>query len=79
MNYLIAHLIGDFIIQNDWMAVNKKKSSFACLVHVMTYLIPFLLCSLSWVQILVIGAQHFIQDRTDIIKWFLNNTGKSRL
>lgn len=24
--YILAHFIGDFLLQNDWMAVGKKKS-----------------------------------------------------
>ena len=30
MNYLIGHLLGDFVFQDDWQAQNKKKSSWAC-------------------------------------------------
>ncbi len=43
MSPLVAHLVGDFILQNEWMASNKKHRSFACLVHVLVYLLPFLL------------------------------------
>lgn len=25
---IIGHLIGDYLLQNDWMALNKKQSSF---------------------------------------------------
>jgi|GEM_PF-5375984 hypothetical protein len=24
--YVLAHLIGDFLLQNDWQAVGKKKN-----------------------------------------------------
>jgi hypothetical protein len=67
----VAHLVGDFILQNDWMARNKKTSSWVCLVHVLVYMLPFLLCSLSWWQLLSIAAQHFAQDRTAFIFWWL--------
>ena len=63
MNPFVAHLIGDFILQNEWMATKKRQSSFACLVHVLVYLIPFLLCNLQWWQIALIGSQHFVEDR----------------
>ena len=33
MHWIYAHLIGDYIIQNDWMAQHKKDSSFRCDVH----------------------------------------------
>jgi len=76
MHWIYAHLIGDYLIQNDWMAKGKKTSSFICFVHTVTYLFPFLFCSLEWWQIMAIGAQHFAQDRTGVIVWMLNATGK---
>lgn len=27
MNWLIGHLVGDYLLQNDWQAQGKKKSS----------------------------------------------------
>jgi hypothetical protein len=63
MNPFVAHLIGDFILQNEWMATKKTQSSFVCMVHVLVYLVPFLLCNLQWWQIALIGAQHFVEDR----------------
>ena len=63
MNPFVAHLIGDFILQNEWMATKKTQSSFVCMVHVLVYLVPFLLCHLQWWQIVLIGAQHFVADR----------------
>ena len=68
---LVAHLVGDFVVQNDWMAVNKKRSSLACLVHVVTYMLPFLLCGLAWWQLALIAAQHFVQDRTAFVFWWM--------
>jgi len=63
MNPFVAHLVGDFILQNEWMATKKIQSSFVCMVHVLVYLVPFLLCHLEWWQIVLIGSQHFIEDR----------------
>ena len=43
MSYLIiAHLIGDFLLQNDWMQT-KARSSAVCTAHVACYAIPFTL------------------------------------
>jgi hypothetical protein len=67
----VAHLIGDFILQNDWMARRKKDSSWVCLVHVVVYMLPFLLCALNWWQLLAIAAQHFAQDRSAFILWWM--------
>ena len=78
MHWVLAHLIGDYLIQSDWMAVGKKKSSWVCLVHVVTYMLTFLLCGLSWWQFLAIAVQHFIQDRTGFIPWLMKVKGSGR-
>lgn len=74
--WILAHLIGDFIIQNDWMAIGKKKKNWICAIHVITYMLPFLLTTLNPLQLILIAIQHYIQDRTNIIKWFCSITGK---
>ncbi|MCD4742443.1 MAG: hypothetical protein K8R67_08220 [Desulfobacteraceae bacterium] len=63
-------------MQNDWMAGNKKKSSLICLVHIITYMIPFIFTELNWIQLLLIAVQHYIQDRTNFIVWFCRTTNK---
>lgn len=77
MHWIITHLIGDYLIQNDWMAKGKKDSSVVCLAHVATYMLPFLFVEAALWQLLAIAIQHFLQDRTQIVNWFLNNTGSS--
>jgi len=67
MNPFVAHMVGDFILQNDWMALNKKRNSFACAVHAVVYLMPFLFSHLQWWQLVLIGLQHSAQDRLDHI------------
>lgn len=76
MHWIFAHLIGDYLIQTDWMASKKKENSWVCLVHVLTYLVPFLLTPLNWWQLSLIGVQHFIQDRTTLVENFMIYTGK---
>jgi len=77
--WILAHLIGDYLLQNDWMAGNKKKNSWICLVHIITYMIPFLLTDLNWLQLLLIAAQHYIQDRTHFVAWFCRVTNKFQM
>mgnify|MGYP001558217861 FL=1 len=67
MSPYLAHLIGDYIFQTDYMAVGKKRSSWICAFHVLLYIVPFLCCDLSWWQLVAIGIQHFAQDRTNFI------------
>jgi len=30
---IVAHLVGDYIVQSHWMAVNKVKASVPAFVH----------------------------------------------
>lgn len=75
MHWIYAHLIGDYLIQSDWMAQHKKVSSWRCLVHVLTYMIPFLFCGFEWWQLVAIAAQHYVIDRTNFVKWFMEIKG----
>jgi hypothetical protein len=76
MHWIYAHLIGDYLLQNDWMAGNKKNNSLICLVHIITYMLPFLLTDLNWLQLILIAVQHYIQDRTHFVSWFCRMTNK---
>lgn len=61
-----AHFIGDFILQSDYHAQNKSKSSLVLAEHVLMYSIPFVLLgalipvSLLWVFINAVA--HFCTD-----------------
>jgi hypothetical protein len=78
MHWIYAHLIGDYLLQNDWMVSRKKQSHAACTVHVALYMLPFLWCDLSYMQFLAIGLQHFLQDRSNFIVWLMRVKGSSR-
>lgn len=80
--FLLCHLVGDYILQSDWMALNKSKKSLNCLVHVLIYTACFLVLTTSWQALFFIGATHFILDRWPVIIrriiWLKNHipTGK---
>lgn len=38
---LFLHLLGDFLLQSDWMAINKSKSAWALWCHCMVYSLCF--------------------------------------
>jgi len=65
--FLLCHLVGDFIFQSDWMAMNKSKKTWNCLVHCIIYTSCFLVLTLSWKALIFIGVTHFIFDRFPII------------
>lgn len=74
MLQLILHLIGDYLVQNDWMALNKKKVSWkgelACQIHCITYSLPFLFITTP-LATLAIYLSHYVIDRTNIVSYFL--------
>lgn len=78
MHWIFAHLIGDYLLQNDWMAFGKKRKSWICAVHVAAYMGPFQFCGMEWQQLLLIAAQHFIQDRTGMVVSFMKWKGSEQ-
>ena len=68
-NQLVAHAIGDYVLQSDWMATTKTSKSVAALAHVVTYSIPFLYLTLSWKALLFIAGTHFIIDRWRLARY----------
>ena len=58
----LIHLIGDYITQNDWMAVNKTKHSKPALIHSTLYSLPFLFF-ISIKYFLIIYITHYLIDR----------------
>lgn len=72
--FLAAHLFGDFVLQDQWMADRKASSHRACFVHILLYAAPFMLLIVHhgapWGSVLLILAQHYMQDRYALhLKW----------
>lgn len=65
---VLAHLVGDYLIQTDWMAVEKTSRWAPALVHGATYTLPFLALTRSWRALLVIGGTHAVIDRYRLAK-----------
>lgn len=77
---LVGHLVGDYLLQNDWMALNKKTSTLHCVVHCAIWTACVCLFA-GWYQPWVIGvlfATHFAQDRTGIIRWWMSVVGQDK-
>lgn len=79
MEWLIGHLVGDYLLQNDWMALNKKKSTVHCVVHVLLYCTAVYAFT-GWPlwAMAVTFACHFIQDRTSIVRWYMSRVGQDQ-
>jgi hypothetical protein len=65
-----AHMVGDFVTQNEWMAANKLCDWRARLVHVAVYTAGFvpvvLLTPLTWehrgIFLALLFVTHFVTD-----------------
>lgn len=67
---LLAHLFGDYWLQNDWMACNKKIQLLPAVIHGIVYTLPFLLITQSITALLIICITHILIDHTDIVGTF---------
>jgi hypothetical protein len=66
---IVCHLVGDYILQSDWMAAEKTKQNLAAAVHAISYTVPFLFLSQSWAALLFIAATHFVIDRWRLARY----------
>lgn len=63
MSELLAHLVGDYLLQSDWMANQKTKSHTPAAAHAISYTLPFLALTRRWQPLVVIASTHFVIDR----------------
>jgi len=59
----LAHLAGDYIFQNDYIANEKTKRTIPALIHVFLYGIPFYFIVGFSYELLIIVVTHFFIDR----------------
>lgn len=63
MVQLIAHLVGDYVLQNHWIANHKTSSTWVAMLHAVMYGLPFLLLTRSPAALAVIVVTHLVIDR----------------
>lgn len=68
---IVAHLVGDYILQSDWMANEKTKRSIAALAHVLCYSLPFLFFRPSFAAWALIVVTHFVIDRWRLARYMV--------
>ena len=71
MNILIAHLVGDYLFQNRWMALNKHKNPLICFFHAAIYTLSVMvICGWADWKWYVVLISHFAIDYFRIgAKW----------
>ena len=67
---LLAHLIGDYVLQNHTTAVRKVMSSRYAFLHALMYCLPFLFLTQNVTALAVIGSTHFVIDRYRLARRF---------
>lgn len=82
MPELLCHLLGDYCLQNQWMADNKTKRWWPAFVHVCVYTLVFVLWfKPSLLACSVMFGTHLLIDRFRLAKYWVNfykiGTGES--
>jgi len=83
---IIGHLVGDYLLQNDWMALNKKKQVLPLLVHVVLWTLSVIVFTgwilLEWPKFMlvvsILAFTHAVQDHTDIVSKWMNLIGQKQ-
>lgn len=76
---IVGHLCGDYLLQNDWMALNKKSRIFPCVVHCLVWtLLVCLFAGWGWLPAIILFSTHFVQDRTKIISAWMWLIGQEK-
>ena len=76
----LAHAIGDYIIQNHWMATEKTKRWWPAVVHGATYTVPFVFITQSPLALFVIFITHVVIDHWRLaryVTWIKNQAAPS--
>lgn len=71
----LAHMVGDYLLQSDWMAQEKTRRWWPAIAHAVTYGLPFLFVTQSPAALLVIVGTHAVIDRYRLARhvvWFKN-------
>ena len=70
---LIAHVVADWLLQTDWMAVNKVNLRHpAGYVHAGVYTL-LMLPLFPWFLALLIGVTHLFIDTRGPVHWWMRN------
>ena len=82
LDAIVGHFVADYLAQNDWMAREKKRSSWVCAFHcflwagfVCTFVWGFSQAWNPWIMLWLFGS-HFAIDRWGFVPWFMRVNGQ---
>lgn len=59
---LICHLIGDYVLQSDYIAKTKGSNWYHLFVHCVLYIVPFWAAFGPSIRMLTLFVNHFVID-----------------
>lgn len=68
---LVAHGVGDYVLQSDWMAARKTSRWWPAVAHGLTYGLPFIPLVPSFWAWLVIVSTHVVIDRYRLARYLV--------
>ncbi len=66
---LLAHVVGDYLLQSDWMPSGKTRRLAPAALHALVYGLPFLLLRPPRVGLLTVVVSHFVIDRWRLARY----------
>ena len=63
LGILLAHMVGDYLLQSHWMATQKTSRWWPAVAHGVTYTLPYLILTRSPLALVVIASTHIVIDR----------------
>ena len=79
---MLGHFVGDYVLQNQWMALNKSKKGWKynipCFIHVALYTLAIHFFTHGYLQpesqflfLIAVFIPHYIIDRTSFANYIL--------
>ena len=80
---LLGHLVGDFFLQNDWMALNKHKRALPAIVHCLVYSVCVNIFMIRYIpnvwmwflSVFIVFLTHIAFDATNFIEKYCKIIG----
>jgi len=75
---ILAHLVGDYLLQPHWMAELKTQMWLPAILHGVLYTLPYILITQSILALSVICITHIVIDRFRLVRyliWIKNQIG----
>lgn len=77
----IAHMVGDYVVQSDWMAQEKTSRWLPAVAHAASYAAAHLVVTRDPAALAVIGGTHAVIDRYRLARhvvWAKNQLAPAR-